>query len=295
MRDFFQNQTDEFFTSVFAPTQIQSVRARPDTGLHHRDRLLIERILPRYSGRKLKIMDFGCGQGRLLGWLLQNGYDAIGIERSAGMIQHAIEETRHFGRDRVKQGSLDILPTIESTSFDMIIVMGVVQYLSIPDYQRLFTQLRRILTSEGVLICTFQNAFFDLFTFNKYTVDCVVNELIFDAQSDNDAEQRSAVARSIESLLTNAACPDYSPTRARDNIYVRLSNPLLVEEHLQEMSFTLVNRYFYEYFGLPPLIGEQHIDLARRIASRYEVLQAESWRGTFMANAFLVEAKKNVV
>jgi hypothetical protein len=50
-------------------------------------------------------------------------------------------------------------------------------------------------------------------------------------------------------------------------------------------------KYFYEYFGLPPLLSEKQGPLAASIRSKFEIVNATAWQGHFMANAFLAQAQ----
>jgi hypothetical protein len=92
--------------------------------------------------------------------------------------------------------------------------------------------------------------------------------------------------------MVNFDKPPYAPTRARDNIFVYLTNPLTIEGHLRGAKFSARQKYFYEWFGLPPLITGSHPETAKRIAASFEVDNATAWQGHFMANAFLIEAEK---
>lgn len=294
MRDFDRAATNSFFNTAFSAEQEARVSSGVAPRLHARDRILIERILP--AGRKeaQKILDFGCGQGRLLSWLLENGYDATGIEPNAGMLRVAKKEIEKFGTSRLIHGSLDALAPMKDETYDTVVIMGVLQYLPDDEYAALLNEAKRVLKGQGVLVCTFQNALFDLFTFNKYTVDFLINELLFPAKSTaTSVEKRSEIARDIERLITNPDKPAYASARARDNVFVRLSNPLLIEQHLSGFGLRMIKKYFYEYFGLPPLISPKHQEVAQVLGAQFEVGNAEAWQGTFMANAFLIEATKS--
>lgn len=293
MRDFDRAATNNFFNTAFSTEQEARVTSGVVSRLHARDRILIERILPTGKKEARKVLDFGCGQGRLLSWLLENGYDATGIEPNAGMLRVAKKEIEKFGTGRLIHGSFDVLASMKEGTYDTVVIMGVLQYLPDDEYARLLNEAKRVLKRQGLLVCTFQNALFDLFTFNKYTVDFLVNELLFPAKSTvASVEKKSEIARDIEGLIANPDKPAYASARARDNVFVRLTNPLLIEQQLSGFGLRVIKKYFYEYFGLPPLISPKHQELAKVLGAKFEVDNAEAWQGTFMANAFLIEATK---
>jgi hypothetical protein len=92
--------------------------------------------------------------------------------------------------------------------------------------------------------------------------------------------------------MVNFDKPPYNKMRARDNIFVYLTNPLTIDGHLRQAGFDARQKHFYEWFGLPPLITSRHPETAKRIAESFEVENATAWQGHFMANAFLIEADK---
>lgn len=288
MREFDRKKTAQFFNETYAALD-HAVGQNPETRLHFRDQILLKHILIQFEPPETTILDYGCGQGRLVAELLGSGFDAFGMEKHAGMRKFAETETSPWNgeRSRILSGGKNELANIPSGSFDVVVVMGVFQYLPPDEYQETLREIRRILRSRGHMVATYQNALFDLYTFNKYTVDFFVNELW---GPHLDSHQKSEAAGGIESLLLNADKPSYAPTRARDNIYVRLTNPLTIADELEIQGFELREKYFYEYFGLPPLLCDSHKKFAKQIAGRFEVDNATAWEGYFMANAFLAHA-----
>ena len=77
------DKRSEFFDKTFAPTQLDLLNKGEITHLHPRDEILLNILKEHPAGAR--ILDYGCGQGRLLGELLGRGYDAYGYEPSQGM------------------------------------------------------------------------------------------------------------------------------------------------------------------------------------------------------------------
>lgn len=291
MHEYDPDVTARYFNDVYSVVDKQSVADNPDWYLTHRDRILLKHILPRWSAAGPRILDYGCGQGRLLTHLLQQGYDATGMEKHPGMRQVALQtfSANGLSEERVLSGGVEELLALPPASFDIIVAMGVFQYVPDKEYLLTLNGIRNVLRPGGWLVCSFQNAFFDLFTFNKYTVDFFMHGLLRQHLSE---AQRIAVEDSLRSLIAHPDLPSYLKTRARDNVFVRLTNPLTIAGELDPIGFTLQEKYFYEFFGLPPLIREKHRALADVIAKKYEVERATAWEGHFMANAFLVQAQR---
>jgi SAM-dependent methyltransferase len=288
MREFDAERRNTFFDQVFAPVQARDVREEREAWLHPRDRILLERLLP---GRKDlgRVLDFGCGQGRLLSELGNLGLSVVGIEPSDGMRAEAEANCRDNPKISLVAGGIEALESVEDNSVDLFIAMGVFQYLGDEETAVLMAAIERVLAPGGTVIATFQNALFDLFTFNKYTHDFLMNDLL--APHANGPE-KDAVAAALAGLMTRADAPPYGEARARDNIFVRLTNPLTQTQDLRSQGWSVNGRYFYEYFGLPPLVKNAAPETFARIAESFEVVNAEAWQGHFMANAFLVELER---
>lgn len=290
MIEFDADATARFFNQIYRDVD-QERGKRAETRLHPRDLIFLKYIASAYAAADCRILDYGCGQGRLLSHLLKLGFDAEGMEKHDEMRAVALAETSSWskGQPRVRPGGIEGLEALPSEQLDIFVAMGVFQYMPKTEYFRTLAQIRRLLKPGGVMIATYQNAFFDLYTFNKYTVDFIIDRL---ALPHVDAAHAVRIKKGIEGLIANPDKPLYATTRARDNIFVHLTNPLTINDHLQTAGFAVSQKYFYEFFGLPPLIAGQNEAIAKSIAAKFEIDNATSWQGYFMANAFLTHARK---
>jgi ubiquinone/menaquinone biosynthesis C-methylase UbiE len=285
MHQFDSGKTERFFNDHFPGAEKKFI---PGSTLHFRDEIFVKHLLPHLglaAQKNARILDFGCGRGDLLVHLIESGYDVIGMDKYAGMRTFAEASADKLNaRDRIVAGGVDELGDLPDRSFDLIVMMGVLQYLPDVDYQEALKQVPRLLRPRGALVATFQNAFFDLFTFNKYTLDFLMNGLLGPSLQDSEREK---VEHALSGLMSSPDMPLYSPTRARDNVFVRLTNPITIGDELRGCGLSLVTKYFYEWFGLPPLLSGSCGDISARIAGEFEIERATSWQGHFMANAFL--------
>jgi len=109
-----------------------------------------ERLYARYlsvlkSLHITRVLDIGCGNGKLLLHLLNAGFEAQGIERSAVMVARA----RALG----VTATLDELDALEEGSFDVILaVADVLNYIPEGELDAFFVQLRRVLKPEGFFL-----------------------------------------------------------------------------------------------------------------------------------------------
>lgn len=289
MKEHDAEKTAEFFNQVYRSTDLER-GVREGSRLHHRDRILLDRILPELA-KPLRILDYGCGLGRLCAALVADGHDAWGMEKHDDMRAIAADAVAKVsnGDQRVLAGGLAELSSLPAESYDVFIAMGVFQYLGKNEYDRTLREIHRILKPGGTLAATWQNAMFDTYTFNKYTVDFMMDKLI---RPQVEKKQADTIHKDIEDLLVHFDKPPHAATRARDNIFVYLTNPLTIEDHLRTAKFATRQKFFYDWYGLPPLIAGKHLEAAKMIADAFEEKNAKAWQGHFMANAFLIEARK---
>lgn len=100
--------------------------------------------------RDARILDYGCGQGRLCGELAARGFSRLlGVDSSAEMIRLA--RARNPGLDFAAINGTHA-PCADA-SIDAVLLFAVLTCIPAPDAQRaLITELRRVLRPGGVLV-----------------------------------------------------------------------------------------------------------------------------------------------
>lgn len=260
-----------------------------------RDEIFLELILPKYKKNnkgKITVLDFGCGGGALLLKMLKSGIKAKGIEKHNELLKLAQNRMQKAGFDKnnVIQGSIKELDNLPKNSFDFVVLMGIFQYLSSQQRSQLYLKIHRLLKPNGHMVATFQNALFDLFTFNKYTVDFFQEKLFKPLKLDKSLGKE--IVKDLKSLMTYPDKPEYSSKIARDNIYVETFNPLTIGQDLAENKFKLLQKYFYSFFPVPRLIEGKYKNQVEKFKKQFEVKRSTEWYGHLMANAFLVDCVK---
>jgi ubiquinone/menaquinone biosynthesis C-methylase UbiE len=107
----------------------------------------LAKALPGLSG--LRIIDFGCGTGRLAEWLTSRGAEVNGVDATAEMIQRA--------RPAVPDASFHVIDgfdlPFETGSQDAVISVYVLQYYVVDAdaMMALLTEFRRVLRPGGTL------------------------------------------------------------------------------------------------------------------------------------------------
>lgn len=250
------------------------------------------RILVDYlSGLKRgKLLDAGCGCGAVIESCFSLGFDSYGVDVSGEMISVAKETLKDKGIDnKLYIASVTDLNFFEKESFDVIVSLGVMQY--IVEDQLAYKEINRILKLDGYFISSHQNELFDLFTFNKYTMKFFANNVL--PFSELKEEKYQDVLDQISALITNPQAPlRHGKGSARDEVYSKAENPLVFDEKLEKYGFSVIRDYdFYNIHLVPPLILNDYPDLKEK-GKESEISLKNRWQAFFMASQFLAYAQK---
>ncbi|MEV5884501.1 class I SAM-dependent methyltransferase [Streptomyces sp. NPDC052020] len=96
------------------------------TSVDQAQKALIERLLPGLDGRR--VIDLGCGVGRLTSWVSRRAGLTVGIDRSAGMVARARQAVAGE-RALVLQASTARLP-VPSGAFDVVLAVFTLQHVT---------------------------------------------------------------------------------------------------------------------------------------------------------------------
>ena len=106
-----------------------------------------------------KVLDIGCGSGRDLKALLDEGYDAFGIEPVEALRLKIIEHSPHLN-DRVSSG---VLPGIKSVEkYDGVLCSAVLMHIPLGQQLEAFIDLRNLLKIGGRLLLSLPESRNDL-------------------------------------------------------------------------------------------------------------------------------------
>src|SRR5271157_208972 len=99
-------------------------------------------------GKDAKILEAGCGSGRLSNYVAKEGYNVFGMDFSFGMLSKANSISYSDNKPNVAflQGDVETLP-LKDSSFDVIICLGVITYLKSED--NMLREMERILKPGG--------------------------------------------------------------------------------------------------------------------------------------------------
>jgi len=257
----------------------------------------LQLLLKSFSEKKIKrVLEVGVGEGTPLVTLAKGGMAVWGFDISIGMVEAAKKNFLKNGLDPECIFSADIQeektlkPIRHVGPFDAVLALGVMPHVKNDDIT--LKNIAKFVRPRGSVFIEFRNKLFSLFTFNRSTLEFILDDLL----ADIDPVLRSNVTKELKSRLRM----DLPPMRHKvegtdapgyDVIPSKFHNPLTITDLFARNGFRDCRFLWYHYHPAMPLVEERFPDLFRKEAIKLES-NSSDWRGYFMCSAFVVEAVK---
>ena len=120
----------------------------------HPDLAGIAMILKQSGARS--VLDLGCGSGRNLFYLLDQGFRVSGIDIAPAGIALIRKQLKQKDKNRcaLKRGDIFAKLPYKDASFDAVVSVQVLQHSTEKSIQRAITEIERVLRPEGFLFVT---------------------------------------------------------------------------------------------------------------------------------------------
>jgi SAM-dependent methyltransferase len=231
-----------------------------------------------------RLLDLGCGEAHTTREFLKAGWHASGIELSEPLADSANQylAAEGFGDNLVIQGSATDLSPFPNESFDVVTCLGVAYYIE--DQKSLYSEVARVLKKGGIFICSHHNILFNLYTFNKYTIQFFKDEVISDLPISD--QEKANYLDGVAHLLAFPEEPKvHNIGSARDDLIMYPENPLTYDKRLKEHNMSLFSPIlFHGWHALPPLLMNRDLKI---LSQENDYGKKDDWRGTFMAAHFI--------
>ncbi|MFQ5796591.1 MAG: class I SAM-dependent methyltransferase [Candidatus Bipolaricaulia bacterium] len=115
-------------------------------------------LVERFKGRGINnICDLGCGAGRHLVYLAQEGFESYGLDISKTALDYARSWLDQAGlRAALTQGDISEIPYSEA-AFDALISTYVIYHNRLEGIKRTISEIHRVLRDGGLVLLTFQS------------------------------------------------------------------------------------------------------------------------------------------
>jgi len=238
-----------------------------------------------------RILYVGCGACLPMVKLIEEfECQVVGIDFSGKMIERGKKVLEQFelNPEMAQLGDIEHLHTLPEGLFDFAIAAGVFTHLTGDAVA--MQNLNRKLKIGGGLALEFRNELFACFSFNRYSYDFFLNNLI--ADPDLPVALREQVEMFFKENFSIPTDEKILPksTHMKDDYINRFHNPLNIGQLFDAYGFSWIENYFYHYHILPPQFEKTNPDLYQRLSINRE--NPSDWRGNLMASAFVGEAQK---
>lgn len=242
-------------------------------GPYHANRLaMVKALLAGTPLRDTACLDFGCGDGAFTEYLLAEGAHVEAVDVDATMVEAAEGRLRsRWPEVRLRLGGVEALGQLRDASVDHLLALNVLAYLTRDEETRFYREAARLLRQGGSLTVTHSNELFDMFTFNRYTVEFFRKNFSF-----------SSPPCDVSSLVTHPDKPDRRVFSVREN-------PLAYRHKLSQFGFREVRQEFANLHTKPPLLTpEVNFDdiNSRSYPSTIDWPEPERWKLMFACSIF---------
>lgn len=254
----------------------------------------LQRIKERVAALGLDSMyELGIGDGSPLAALGQMGLRVAGSDLSEGMLTVARAQFVEKGLDPSLltwgdiQDRATLEPAIATGPYAGVMALGVLPHVR--DETAVVDNMSAFIEPGGTMFLQFRNSMLSLYSFNRLTLEFILDELIADAPS----EIKDVVKTGLESRLAM----DKPPKRdwevdgpAYDEILAKFHNPFELADLVRSQGFNDVRFHWYNYHVTPPMLAGQAGQAFRAAGVAME--PRDDWRGMFLCSSGVIEATK---
>jgi ubiquinone/menaquinone biosynthesis C-methylase UbiE len=254
---------------------------------------LVHKIIDRYGCDN--IFDAGGADAPFLVQLLKMGKRASGCDFSSVLVARGRERLKRAGFDEnlLWEGDVTNLARVPDGAFDTVVCLGVLPHVS--RMGQAVAELARIAKPGALLILSFRNDLFDLFTFNRFTLDFFNENFIARLPCDDVSKARAREA--LRGLVANPDVPEPGYTPWADKSFGKItrinSNPITLPEAMAPFGLRHELTGYYKFHPLPPLARAALSDYAE-IGARMDAEFCFHWIGMFMCSTFVSTYRKTV-
>lgn len=242
-------------------------------GPYHANRLkMVEALIEGRTFAGSDCLDFGCGDGVFAERLLDDGARITGIDVDKVMVDAArVRLESKWPESRLLLGGVDSMKDLPGNSFNYLFALNVLAYLNPDEEISFYREAQRLLRKGGTLIVTHSNELFDMFTFNRYTVNFF-----------NTHFSTPGTRCDVGKLLNQ-------PNRPERFVFGIRENPLRYRFKLKEYGFAEAKQEFAILHTLPPLLTPtvNFDDInSRTYPETTGWPESERWKLMFMCSIF---------
>jgi hypothetical protein len=234
------------------------------------------------SDSAARIIEVGIGHGNAIQRLTESGFDLVGFDNRPDRVDESRARMTDLslGVERVLEADITVPASYAQfgDGFDGLVALGVLPHVD--DEIGTLRNMRNLIRPGAQVFIEFRNSLFSLFTFNRLTLEFIVDDLLADVGS----EWKQRVAEQLRPRLDMDRPPASVDARS-------FHNPFEVPALFTEAGFVDVKVHPFHYHVAQPALADAD-PAGFNEASMALEHEASGWRGLFLCSAFLVQARR---
>jgi 2-polyprenyl-3-methyl-5-hydroxy-6-metoxy-1,4-benzoquinol methylase len=229
-----------------------------------------------------RIIEVGIGHGNAIRRLTESGFDLVGFDHDPDRVDQSRAKMAEVSADSNRVLLADINdPTTYSefgADFDGLVALGVLPHVA--DEVETLGNMRELIKPGAQVFIEFRNSLFSLFTFNRLTLEFIVDDLL------------AGVSAKLKDRLAAELRPRLDMDRPPASVDARMfHNPFEAPALFADAGFTEVDVHPFHYHATLPGLAEHDPQefMDASIALEHET---SGWRGLFLSSAYLVQARR---
>lgn len=234
-----------------------------------------------------RVLEVGIGHGNAIPLFAGAGFELSGMDIKQEFVEQSKSVMTEWNQnpERVFWGDIEdsasYIPLRAQAPFDALIAMGVLPHAH--QEKAMLENMRALVKPGGMVFVECRNKLFSLITFNRYTHEFLMDDLLFDAPTD--------VREAVDEFIRPRLMMDRPPRS--EGHQPLFHNPLNVSTLFREAGFTnIVIRPFHYHAGVPVL--ESELGQSFRDGSIAMENEPSGWRGLLLCSAFVVQAQRPI-
>jgi 2-polyprenyl-3-methyl-5-hydroxy-6-metoxy-1,4-benzoquinol methylase len=239
------------------------------------------------------VYELGIGDGSPITAMAEMGLRVGGSDFAPGMLEVAKTQfvDKGFDPDLLTLGNIQDASSLDAAvatgPYDAVMALGVLPHVT--DEAAVIANMSRFIGPGGTLFLQFRNSMLSLFSFNRLTMEFILDELLVNVPV--------SVKQIVEADLASRLAMDKPPLRtgtkdapAYDEILAKFHNPFELSALIESQGFTNLRYHWYNYHVTPPMLSGAAGQEFRTVGIELE--GTDDWRGMFLCSSGVIEATK---
>ncbi len=287
-QDYYDAVAEDYYKQ-YQSENLQTLKGYPAN--YFRLQILVRELA---SQRLNSVYEVGVGEGTPLAVMSSMGYRVAGCDISEKMVEQSKKtfEAKGLSPSLIQWADIEDANTFANQlaegQYDAAMALGVLPHVKKDNL--MLKNVGMIVRQGGKVFIEFRNKLFSLFTFNRFTKEFILDDLLRGVS----AEVRDHVAADLDKRVA-IDLPPVRHTAGKDGpgydlIRAKFHNPFELLETFEACGYRNMKLHWYHYHPAAPM-HEAEIGAAFREEGM--ALEHEgTWRGYFLCSAGVIEAEK---